>query len=96
MTLQDKDSSLEKPSSEDKLQDQIIRYVCEIGKKNWSLKRKESEVEDLKKKISSLEKEFELKDSQIDNLKNSINEIHQSFTWKMLRKYDQIKGKNIE
>ena len=58
------------------------------------LTKKEAEAEELKKKISSYEKEFELKDSQIDNLKKSINEIHQSFTWRMLRKYDQIKGKN--
>ena len=57
------------------------------------LTKKEAKVEELKKKISNLESESKLKDSQIEDLKNSISKIHDSFTWKMLKKYDRIFGK---
>ncbi len=76
------------------LEDQIIKKICIIGKKNWTLKKKKFELEDLKNKISNLENESKLKDSQIENFKKSINEIQESFTGRMLRKYDQIMGKN--
>ncbi|MFZ1077841.1 MAG: hypothetical protein WAN47_10480, partial [Nitrosotalea sp.] len=60
---------------------------------NKAITDKDLQITSLQSSLENYNKAIADKDLQITSLQSSLDDIHQSFTWRLLRKYDDIVDK---